>query len=144
MQEETKSEQSTPLKLYDTIATDKLPLLSCKAFYVVDLQSNKMVLSKKPYEVREMASLTKMMTTFVALQLSTNFDLKMKETLFPVSKHATTIMGTSANLTEGQCLSIYDLLRGVMLPSGNDAALCLAENFGHLILCAKKYKDINF
>jgi len=33
---------------------------------------------------------------------------------------------------------VYDLLRGLMLPSGNDAAMCLAENFGARIMLTKR------
>ena len=48
------------------------------------------------------------------------------------------IHGTSAFLVEDQVISIHDLLRGLMLPSGNDAALCLAENFGARIMFTKR------
>lgn len=37
-------------------------------------------------------------------------------------------------MIEGQVLSIWDLLHGLMLPSGNDAAMVLAENFSHRLL----------
>jgi len=33
-------------------------------------------------------------------------------------------------LKTGDVLSIWDLLHGLMLPSGNDAGICLAEHFG--------------
>ncbi len=39
-------------------------------------------------------------------------------------------MGTTANLREGQILTVKDCLMGMMLPSGNDAATALAETFG--------------
>ena len=38
--------------------------------------------------------------------------------------------GTSANLYLGDVISILDLLFAMMLPSGNDAAYSLAQNFG--------------
>ncbi len=41
--------------------------------------------------------------------------------------------GTSGNLREGDILSVYDLMYGMMLPSGNDCAWCLAESMGILI-----------
>lgn len=44
-----------------------------------------------------------------------------------------TVGGTTANLCEGDSLSIKDLLFGLMLPSGNDAAVTLAENFGDFL-----------
>lgn len=40
------------------------------------------------------------------------------------------IKGTSAKLKENTIISIYDLLYGLMLPSGNDSAVCLAEIVG--------------
>jgi serine-type D-Ala-D-Ala carboxypeptidase (penicillin-binding protein 5/6) len=41
--------------------------------------------------------------------------------------------GTTAELKEGKYVTIYDLFYGTMLPSGNDAALLLAEVFGLLL-----------
>mmetsp|Transcript_12542 Transcript_12542/g.19576 ORF Transcript_12542/g.19576 Transcript_12542/m.19576 type:complete len:119 (-) Transcript_12542:1496-1852(-) len=46
---------------------------------------------------------------------------------------AAKINGTTAHIKEGLRYSIYDLLIGLMLPSGNDAALVLAENFGRFL-----------
>jgi len=40
--------------------------------------------------------------------------------------------GTSADLLEGDSMTVYELLHGMMLPSGNDAAHSLAIYFGHL------------
>lgn len=56
--------------------------------------------------------------------------------------------GTSANLRNGDKLLVIDLLYGLLLPSGNDAALALAQYFGKFLSFAytnKKYelKDRN-
>ena len=40
------------------------------------------------------------------------------------------VTGTSANLREGDQISMAHLFYGLMLPSGNDAAFALAEHFG--------------
>jgi D-alanyl-D-alanine carboxypeptidase (penicillin-binding protein 5/6) len=88
-----------------------------------------------------MASLTKMMTALVCLQLCEELSINMKTTYFPVSPH-NLIHGTSAFLVEDQCLSIHDLLRGLMLPSGNDASLVLAENLGARILFTKRPGEV--
>lgn len=50
-----------------------------------------------------------------------------------VSKYASAVGGTTAKLKEGDVLSVYDLLHGLMLPSGNDAATALAEHFALVI-----------
>ena len=81
-----------------------------------------------------MASLTKMMTALVVLDLSQDMNLDIKTTYFKVSLRASQTIGTTANLVDGQVLSIWDLLHGLMLPSGNDAAMVLAENFSERIL----------
>lgn len=51
-----------------------------------------------------------------------------------ISKHAAKINGTSAQLRAGDVMSCYDLLFAMMLPSGNDVALALAEFFGGLLM----------
>jgi D-alanyl-D-alanine carboxypeptidase len=50
-----------------------------------------------------------------------------------ISENAGNISGTSAELAEGDELSIHDLLYGLMLPSGNDSAVALAEFFGGIL-----------
>jgi D-alanyl-D-alanine carboxypeptidase len=121
---------------------DNQPFHSCKSYAIIDCQNSKILFSKQADEVREMASLTKMMTTYIVLSLVDEFRINMKNTFFPVSKQAANIIGTSANLVEGQVVSIYDLLRGLMLPSGNDAAMVLAENFGHRIMFTKRPGEV--
>ena len=61
--------------------------------------------------------------------------------MLQVSKTAATTGGTSAKLKTGDVLSVWDLLHGLMLPSGNDAAITLAEHFGqYLFEVATRYK----
>jgi D-alanyl-D-alanine carboxypeptidase len=50
-----------------------------------------------------------------------------------ISYGDTRIIGTTANLREGDILSVESLLYGMMLPSGNDAAFALANHFGQLV-----------
>ena len=51
---------------------------------------------------------------------------------------ASSMIGTSANLNKGDVLSVHDLLYGMMLPSGNDAAYALGEFYGELIFRGSK------
>ena len=80
-----------------------------------------------------MASLTKIMTAIATVSLAQDMKLNINTTYFQVSKYAAETQGTTANLIEGQWLCIFDLLYGLLLPSGNDAAVTLAENFSDLI-----------
>ena len=51
-----------------------------------------------------------------------------------MSELVSTISGTSAELRMGDRICLWDMLHGLMLPSGNDAAFALAEHFGKMIL----------
>lgn len=107
------------------------PEISAKSWIVVEGSTGQMIDGANETEVREIASLTKIATCIVAIQeafrLKKNFDEYIE-----VSKIASDIDGTSAGLRCGDCVKIWDLLHGLMLPSGNDAALALAEYFGGL------------
>lgn len=87
---------------------------------------------KNEKERREVASITKIMTFYVVLQLQERFK-KKDETLVEVSDEAASIHGTSADLLAGDTLTIWQLCYGLMLPSGNDAGFALAEYFGALL-----------
>jgi hypothetical protein len=69
------------------------------------------------------------------------YSLNKHTTLITISKNASQIVGTTSLLQEGNMLSAWDLLHGLMLPSGNDAAIALAEYFGKLLLGKEKKKD---
>jgi D-alanyl-D-alanine carboxypeptidase len=59
-----------------------------------------------------------------------------------VSETASLIPGTTASLRSGQRVKIFDLIHALMLPSGNDAAITLAENFGEHIIRARGIKTV--
>lgn len=75
---------------------------------------------------REMASLTKIMTCIVTLDICEELDLDCTTFRVLVSRRSASVNGTSAELVVGTELTIRDLLYGLMLPSGNDAAMSLA------------------
>ena len=80
-----------------------------------------------------MASLTKMMTAITSIELAQELKLDIYKTYFKVSNRAASTIGTTANLISNQMVTIYDLLFGLMLPSGNDSGMALAENFSEYI-----------
>lgn len=85
-----------------------------------DLTSGEIVFSKNSNERLPMASLTKIMTAFLALE--EGIDKK-----YVVSRSAASIGENSMGLSEGEVLTLEELLYGLMLPSGNDAAEVIAE-----------------
>ncbi len=73
-----------------------------------------------------MASTTKIATAIVAIENCEDLDTK-----FVVSDRAVGIEGTSIYLQSGEEMSMRDLLLGLMLASGNDCAVAIAEYFGY-------------
>jgi len=78
-----------------------------------------------------------MMTFYTVLGVIDEYNIDPKKTLIAVSRSAAMVNGTSADLREGDVLSIYQLFYAMMLPSGNDAAYTLAEYFGEFLRTEK-------
>ena len=73
------------------------------------------------------------MTCYVSLLLAKKLNLNMNEMTVKITKLSASMTGTSANLKEDDQLKMIDLIYGLMLPSGNDAAYALGEAFGCLL-----------
>ena len=82
-----------------------------------------------------MASLTKIMTTYVILRLLDRFKMDPMLVKVNILESSTTpiLGGTSAELLANDKMSVFELMHGMMLPSGNDAAQSLAIYFGNLL-----------
>ncbi len=96
--------------------------LSAKSAIVYDLTTDKTIYEKNASLRLPMASLTKIMTAIVSLEN------KKMDDKYIVNK-SDLVGEDSMGLTEGEVLTFDDLLYGLMLPSGNDAAEVLANNF---------------
>ena len=81
-------------------------------------------------ERREIASLTKIRTCYTVLHLLERLGIDEKKYYICISDNAASTIGTSADLRKNDQITVWDLLHGLMLPSGNDAAVALAEHFG--------------
>lgn len=103
---------------------DKVPVINALAAVVMDMESGRVLFEKNAYSRRAMASTTKIMTAIIAVE---NGDLKDEVT---ISKRASSIRGSTVGLREGQKLTLEELLYGLMLSSGNDAAIAIAEHMG--------------
>lgn len=89
----------------------------------------------------EIASLTKIVTCLLTILACKKYDVVISEYKCRVSEEASSMIGTSAELSSGDVLTIDELLYGLMLPSGNDAAVALAENIGRIIQRKKKMQN---
>jgi D-alanyl-D-alanine carboxypeptidase (penicillin-binding protein 5/6) len=98
---------------------------SIEAQYAIVMDSEgKVYFDRNAYAPIQIASITKIMTALVALENSTS------ETVVVVSERAASIGESSASLQEGDVLSFDAALKGLMLSSGNDAAVAIAECVG--------------
>jgi D-alanyl-D-alanine carboxypeptidase len=111
----------------------KIPKLHGKCWMAYDVNNQTTMLSRKPRKAREIASLTKIMTCYLVLKLVKKFNVDPEARSVKVSKTACMQGGTTAKLIRGDKLTVKELLFGLMLPSGNDAAFALAEYFGCLL-----------
>ncbi len=102
----------------------ELPKTNSRRYIVYDRISKSMIIGKNEDVKSAMASTTKIMTTIVILEKA---DLNEKVT---VSAKAGGIGGSRLGLKRGDKASVRDLLYGLMLRSGNDAAVALAEHVG--------------
>lgn len=102
----------------------QIPQINATNAIVIDMKSGRVLLEKNAYTRKAMASTTKIMTAIVALE---NGNLKDEVT---VSKRAASIRGSVIDLKAGQKLTLNELLYGLMLNSGNDAAIAIAEHIG--------------
>ena len=101
-------------------ATD-IPVTNAKAWIVYDRTSKEIICSKKENEKRAMASTTKIMTAILTIEKCNLQDEVV------ISKKAGGTGGSSLKIKEGDKTTVESLLYGLMLRSGNDAAVALAE-----------------
>lgn len=103
-----------------------IPNISAESFIVIDAQSGRIIASKDADKQKYMASTTKIMTTIVAIENFNNLDRTVT-----IPGECTNIEGSSIYLVPNQKARIIDLLYGVMLRSGNDAAQSVAYFAGN-------------
>ncbi len=97
---------------------------SALACVIIDEKSGRVLLSHNAESPLPMASTTKVMTALLAIERG---DLEAPVTC---SRTAFGVPGTSIYLAEGETLTLRDMLYGLMLASGNDAATAIAEHIG--------------
>lgn len=101
---------------------ESIPNLTAKSAIIIEAKTGKIIYAKDAETRRYPASTTKMMTLIVALEKGDLNDI------VTASKNAAQTEGSTLWLEEGESLKLSDLLYGVMLVSGNDATVAVAEH----------------
>ncbi|MGB0960280.1 MAG: D-alanyl-D-alanine carboxypeptidase family protein [Halocynthiibacter sp.] len=99
---------------------------NARAAYVYDLTTDTVLLEKNANQALPPASMSKLMTVYMTFEALRDGRLSLNERL-PVSQHAMNYGGSTMFLTTRDRVSVLDLLKGVIILSGNDACAVLAE-----------------
>lgn len=105
------------------------PAVTCAAWAVADAATGEVLLAHEADARRSPASIVKVMTALLVLEAAATRPGMLDEPVV-VSDRAGTETGSSAGLRPGDSAPVRDLLYGLMLPSGNDASVALAEHVG--------------
>lgn len=129
------------LEIHIAFAADNIPEVTAKSAIVIEASTGKILFQKNAEEQRYPASTTKIMTLIVALEHGNLDDI------VTTSANAANTEGSSLELTQGEQLTMLDLLYGIMLVSGNDATVAVAEHIsgsvpGFARLMTEKARDI--
>ncbi|MBW8092924.1 MULTISPECIES: D-alanyl-D-alanine carboxypeptidase family protein [Streptomyces] len=115
--------------------------VSAKGAYLLDNGTNKKLWSRAADTKRPMASTTKLMTAVVVLD-TRGVNLAKKVTVKQsYIDYTASVGGSKADLKKGDKLTVKQLLYGLLLPSGCDAAMALADTFGTGDTTAKRTKS---
>lgn len=103
---------------------------------MTSLETGEVLYAKQDKEKRQVASLTKIMTYYSVHLIMEKYCLNADAIRIKVLESSTSpiLGGTSAELLPGEKISVTELLYGMMLPSGNDAAQTLGIYFGNYML----------
>ncbi len=110
-----------PFSLYGV----ELPLEAQSAI-LMDAHSGKILYEKDPHQKLFPASMTKLMTLVLAMEVIESGQIGLDD-LVTVSEHAASYYGSHIFLAPDEKLTFYELLLGVAMASGNDASVAVAE-----------------
>ncbi|MHA6346721.1 D-alanyl-D-alanine carboxypeptidase family protein [Roseivivax sp. CAU 1761] len=99
---------------------------SARAAFVLDQKTGTVLLAKNADEALPPASMSKLMTLYMAFEAVKEGRLDLEERL-PVSQHAMSYGGSTMFLDTTDRVKVEDLLRGIVVLSGNDACAVIAE-----------------
>lgn len=119
----------TPTITANPLITPTAPTLNAKAYILIDVNSGKIIAEKNSEEKLPPASLTKMMTLYVISNALHNNQIHLTD-MVRISQDAWKTGGSRMFVKAGQQVSIEELLKGIIVDSGNDACVAMAEHLG--------------
>ncbi len=105
------------------------PQLAAKAWLLLDMQSGQSLVEHNADQRIEPASLTKLMSAYLTFSALRQERIKLTDTV-PVSEKAWKAEGSRMFIEPNKPVTVAELLRGMIVQSGNDATMALAEAVG--------------
>ncbi len=105
------------------------PSIGASSYILLDFHSLQAVAEREPDLQVEPASITKLMTSYVAFREIANGNLSLEDTVL-ISERAWRTPGSRMFVEVGTRVRVDDLLRGIIIQSGNDASVAIAEHIG--------------
>lgn len=125
----TVSQSPSGLTMVGQLSTVPAPDLPIKAWLTLDVNSGQIIAAQNPHEKVEPASLTKLMTAFLVFDALENNRLSLDQAVH-VSEKAWRTEGSRMFIKPNTQVTVDELLRGMIVQSGNDATVALAEAIG--------------
>ena len=123
---------AAPLFLVAVAATAQAPQppeVAARAYLLMDVTANQILAAKDIDTPVEPASLTKLMTAYLVFDALKAKKIDLKQT-FPVSERAWKMPGSRMFIDPKMMVPVEDLVKGMIVQSGNDATVALAEGVG--------------
>jgi len=111
------------------VAAPGAPELSAKSYILIDFNSGRMLAGKNPDERLEPASITKLMTAYAVFRAISSGQINLTDEV-TISEKAWRTEGSRMFVEVGTRVPVELLLPGMIIPSGNDASVALAEFVG--------------
>ena len=105
------------------------PEIAAKSYLLIDVTANQILAAKDIDSQMEPASLTKLMTEYLVFDALRSKKIDLKQTL-PVSERAWKMPGSRMFIDPKMQVPVEDLIKGMVVQSGNDATMALAEGVG--------------
>jgi D-alanyl-D-alanine carboxypeptidase (penicillin-binding protein 5/6) len=102
------------------------PAIAARSFLLLDYHSQQTLAGQKPDERVEPASLTKLMTAYLTFSAVKQKQIELAKTV-PVSERASKAEGSRMFIEPRKPVTVEELMRGMIVQSGNDACIALAE-----------------
>lgn len=100
-----------------------------KSSILIDQDTGRVLYEKDPDAKRPLASLSKMMTFLLAIEAIEKGEVKEND-IITIDNSIASVRGSSYHLKEGEKVPLIELMKGLMIVSGNDAAVAIARHIG--------------